>query len=185
MKVDLRFRQRIGSLLLDRVLRGKDQERRRQWERLVADRHLMLLHRLEQRALHLRRGAVDLVGENDVGEDRPALGREDAVARVVDEGADQVGGQQVGGELQPVEAGVDGLRQGLHRQRLGQAGHALEQDVPVGEQADQHAVDDVALADDDLADLLAQPVDERRRVLDLLIDHCGISLHSPSPPDAR
>jgi hypothetical protein len=31
----------------------------------------VLLHRFEQRRLRLRRRAVDLVGEDDVGEDRP------------------------------------------------------------------------------------------------------------------
>jgi hypothetical protein len=36
----------------------------------------VLLHRLEQRALRLRRGAVDLVGEDDVGEDRALAERE-------------------------------------------------------------------------------------------------------------
>ena len=46
-----------------------------------------------------------------------------------------------------------GARQGADRQGLGQAGHALEQDVAVGHQAQQQAFDHVALADDDLADL--------------------------------
>ena len=35
------------------------------------DRHLPLLHRLEQRGLGLRRRAVDLVAEQEVREDRP------------------------------------------------------------------------------------------------------------------
>jgi hypothetical protein len=33
--------------------------------------HLLLLHRLEQRRLRLGGRAVDLVAEDDVGEDRP------------------------------------------------------------------------------------------------------------------
>jgi hypothetical protein len=36
-----------------------------------ADRHLPLLHRLQQRRLRLGRRAVDLVGQQHVGEDRP------------------------------------------------------------------------------------------------------------------
>jgi hypothetical protein len=39
----------------------------------AGDGHLALLHRLEQRRLHLGRRAVDLVGEHDVGEDRAGL----------------------------------------------------------------------------------------------------------------
>ena len=46
----------------------------RQRSRLALDRHLALLHRLEQRRLGLRWGAVDLVGEQDVGEDRARAG---------------------------------------------------------------------------------------------------------------
>ena len=57
----------------------------------VADRDLALLHHLEQRRLHLRRGAVDLVGEQEVAEDGAELGLEAAVARAVDARADEVG----------------------------------------------------------------------------------------------
>ncbi len=55
----------------------------------------------------------------------------------------------------------DRLGERLHRERLGEAGHALEQDVAAGEQADQQAVDQVALADDDGADLFAEAVERR------------------------
>ena len=40
-----------------------------------------------------------------------------------------------------------------HGQRLGQAGHALEQAVAAGEQAHEEALDGAVLADDDLLDL--------------------------------
>ncbi len=71
--VHLRLGQGVGAFLLDRVLRREHEERVGQGMRLVADRHLPLLHRFEERALHLRRRAVDLVREHDVGEDRALL----------------------------------------------------------------------------------------------------------------
>ena len=71
--VDLGLGQRIGAFLLDRVLRGQHQERLGQRIGLVADGDLPLLHRFEQRALHLGRRAVDFVGQDDVGEDRALL----------------------------------------------------------------------------------------------------------------
>ena len=72
--VELRLRERVGALVLDRVLGREHDERRRERPRLALDRDLPLLHRLEQRGLRLRRGAVDLVGEEEVGEDRARAG---------------------------------------------------------------------------------------------------------------
>ena len=68
--VELGLGQRIGPLLLDRVLRGQDEEGVGQAVPLAADGDLALLHRLEEGRLGLGRGAVDLVGQDDVGEDR-------------------------------------------------------------------------------------------------------------------
>jgi hypothetical protein len=41
----------------------------------------VLLHRLEQRALRLRAGAVDLVGEDDLREDRARMEAEARASR--------------------------------------------------------------------------------------------------------
>ena len=158
--IHLRFRQRIRAFLLDRILRGEDDERVRQRVAAVADRDLALLHGLEQRALHLGGGAVDLVRQHQVREDGAELRRELALLLVVDHGADEVGRKQVGRELHAGEFRGDRVAQRAHGQRLREAGDTLEQDVTAGEQADQHALDHVALTDDDLADLVGQAVDE-------------------------
>ena len=42
--VQLRLRQRIRPLLLNRILRRQRHERRRQWQGLSVNRHLRLLH---------------------------------------------------------------------------------------------------------------------------------------------
>ena len=93
----------------------------------------------------------------------PSLGENFGFLRVVDHGADQVGGQQVGGELEAGEAGVERAGEGLDREGLGQSGHAFEQDVAVAEQADEQAVDQPFLADEDVAHFvfhgLIQPLD--------------------------
>ena len=67
--------------------------------RVHVDRDAPLLHALQQAGLRLRRRAVDLVDEHDVGEDRPGPELEALVALVEDVRADDVGGQQVGGAL--------------------------------------------------------------------------------------
>ena len=61
-----------------------------------------LLHRFEQRGLGFRRGAVDLVGEHEIGEDRAGLEAQSLVAALVglhDHAADDVGRHQVRSEL--------------------------------------------------------------------------------------
>jgi hypothetical protein len=53
---------------LDGVLGGQHEERGLQRVPLAGDGHALLGHGLEQGALRLGRGAVDLVGQQDVGE---------------------------------------------------------------------------------------------------------------------
>ena len=78
-----------------------------------------------------------------------------AAVLVEDLGAGDVGRHQVGRELDALEAQVEDLRQRLDQQRLGQPGHAGEQAVAAGEERDQDLIDDLVLADDDLAQLAA------------------------------
>ena len=153
--VELGLGQRVGALHLERVLRGEHEERRLEREPLAGDRDLVLLHRLEQARLGLGRGAVDLVGEDEVREDRAGLEAEDALAALLDEDvrAGDVGRHQVGRELDAVERAVDDVGDGPDEHRLAEPGHALEQHVAVGEEAGQRLADELALADDDAADL--------------------------------
>ena len=67
-------------------------------------------------------------------------------------GAENVGGHQVGRELDAarVEAERDAHR--FHELGLGEAGHADQQRVAAGEHRDQRAVDDALLSEDDGAD---------------------------------
>ena len=71
--IELRFRQRIGALLLDRVFGGQHHEEIRHLVGLAGDGDLALFHRFKQRGLDLGRRAVDLVGKHKVGEDRTLL----------------------------------------------------------------------------------------------------------------
>ena len=67
----LGFGQRIGAFLLDRVLRGQHEERIVELVADAADGDLPLLHGFEQGGLGLGRRAVDFVGQDHVGEQRP------------------------------------------------------------------------------------------------------------------
>ena len=169
--VELRLGQRIGALVLDRVLGGDHHERAGQRVGRAVDRHLRLPHGLEEGRLGLRRRAVDLIGEDDVPEHGSGPELELAVVAVPHRDAHHIGGQQVGGELQAAEGAVD--RGG---QRLGQAGlahprHVLDEQVPLGDQAQQHELDHLGFALDDPLDV----VEERAVVVGEGLSHGGLT----------
>ena len=154
--VELRFRQGVGTLLLDRVLRG--QHKKRLWQREDAAGHgdVMFLHGLEQCGLRLGRRAVDFVGEDDVGEDRslyelklpPALG-----GLLQDIRAGDVGRHQVGRELNAVEVERHHPGQRVDHECLSQARYSHEQRVAAREDGDEQALNDLVLSYDDLGHL--------------------------------
>src|SRR5439155_1176208 len=107
----------------------------------------------EERALHFRRRAVDLIREEKVGEHRAERCLEVAGALVVDPCADEVGGNQVGRELDPLEVSGDRLRDRLYREGLSETGYPFDKQVATREETDHEALDQVVLPDDHLLDL--------------------------------
>ena len=165
--VELRLGQRVGALVLHRVLRGDDDERIGQRVGLALDRDLALLHRLEQRGLRLRRRAVDLVGQQDVGEHGPGPEPEPAATghpTVEDELTGHVGGHEVGRELDPLDVEVECGGERLDDEGLGHARHALEQHVPPGQQRRHQARQGAVLPHHHLGHLVAHREDGGTRV---------------------
>ena len=68
--IELRLGEWVGALVLHGVLGGHDEKAIAERAALAVGGDLALLHRLEERRLGLGRRAVDLVGEQRVGEDR-------------------------------------------------------------------------------------------------------------------
>ena len=167
--VELGFRQRIGAFLLQRVLGGEHMERLRQVVALAGDGDVPLLHRLQQRRLRARAGAVDFVGHQQLGEDRPldeAEGAAAAIAFFEHFGAQDVGWHQVGGELDALAFHAQHDAQGLDQLGLGEARHADQKQMATRQKRNECLIDDVLLAINDLADgragcpqLAAQPFD--------------------------
>ncbi len=79
----------------------------------------------------------------------PLLGVDD------DGGAGDVGGHEVGRELDAPEVEREGAGKGADEEGFTEAGDAFKQRMPVTEEADEDAVDDVFLSDDNAPDLLA------------------------------
>ncbi len=127
--VNLGLGERIGPLLFDGILRGEHHEGRGENVRFLTDGDRPFLHRLQEGRLHLRRRAVHLVGEEDVGEDGPFAREKIELLRVVDTSADEVRREQVRGELDPVETRVDTAGEGAHGEVLARPA-VLERSCP-------------------------------------------------------
>ena len=157
--IELSLGQRVGAFLFDRVLRRHHHEQVRQLIGGHPDGDLPLGHRFEQRRLHLGGCAVDLVSQDQVVEQRPALEAETAFLRPVDVGAGEVGGQHVGGELHSLKIAFDGVCHGLHSAGLRQAGRAFDQQVTIGEQRHQQPLDQRRLTQHLPFEIAAQSVE--------------------------
>ena len=139
--------------------------------------------------LGLGRRPVDLVGQHEVGEHRALAELEPSRRRVEHDGARDVGGQQVGGELDAAEGQAGDGGQRAHSERLGHAGEVVEQHVAVGQQPGQHQLEHGALADDGPLDLVEDGRRPRRRVGEAEGDRAraqtvtpwGLRPHTPSP----
>src|SRR5262245_38635597 len=66
----------------------------------------------------------------------------------------------------------------FHGKRLGQARHAFEEDMAIGEQADDQTLNEVGLPDDDLAEFVEERAGEGAGLLDFLVDGGDSGVHA-------
>jgi len=156
-------------LHFERVLRREHQERLRDRVLRAADGDVLLLHRLEQRGLRLRRGAVDFIRQEQVRKHRPRLEAERFLPVLIlgdDVCADDVRRHQVRRELDARELEIHRLPKRAHQHRLASPGTPVEQHMPAGEERDQHAFDDVVLPDHHFMHLVEDPLERGAEGLD-------------------
>ncbi len=125
---------------------------------VAGDGDRALLHRFQHRRLRFGRGAIDFVGQADLREDRSALEFEEspAIGRFHHHvRAQDIGGHQIGRELDAREVQIEHFGQRAHQQRFAQARHAFQQAMAADEQAREHAVHHFVVPHDHAADLLA------------------------------
>ena len=154
--IQLRFGQRVGAFLLDRVLRRQHVERLGQAMFNARDADPAFLHRLQKCGLGARAGAVDFVRHQELAEHRPRHEAKAAPAVFVDILGFKPGDfrwHQIGGELDAVGVQAEHHRQGFHQPAFAQARHADQQHMAAGEQADQGLVNHVNLAMNGASDL--------------------------------
>jgi len=93
----------------------------------AGDGDMAFLHGLQQRRLGARRGTVDLVRHQELGEDRAgdeAEGAAPARALLQHLGAEDIGGHQVRRELHAPRIEAEHGAERLHQLGLGEAGYA-------------------------------------------------------------
>jgi hypothetical protein len=92
------------------------------------------LHDFEEGGLGFGGGAVDFVGEEELGEDG-ALADAELLGGEVEEGvAGDVRGHQIGGELDAAEGAAEGAGESEDEVGFAEAGFAFEEDVAAGEE---------------------------------------------------
>ena len=147
--VELGLGQRIGTLLLQRVLGRQHMERRGHIIAHPRHRDVMLLHRLQQRRLGLGAGAIDLVSHQQLGKHRPFHEPEAATAAgcfIQHLGANDVRRHQVRCELDALAVSAEDRAQRLNELGLAQARHADQERMTSGKQRHQRLLDDGVLA---------------------------------------
>ena len=133
--------------------------------------------------MRLRRGAVDLVGEDQIREERALLELElMAAALAFDQHvrAADVGGHHVRRELDARKGEIDGAAEGADEVGLAQSGNALEQHVAAREERHQDPLDDFVLADDRTPDLLANAAMDRPELRGGFLGYLGFTHESVS-----
>ena len=172
--VELRLGQRKGAGEVLGVLRGDHQERLGQRQRAAVERHLTVVHRLEQRRLGARARAVDFVGEQDVREDRTLAQHELATPLIVDRHTEHVARQEVARELDASQLAAHRPGERARQRRLADARYVLDQNVPAREQRDQRQLDGVGLA---LQRAFDGPAEFDQALDALGVDHHGRRRH--------
>ena len=141
-----------------RILRGDHEERHGQGACGALDGHLPLLHRFQQRALRLGCGAVYLVGKDHLREDRAGMEFEHAAGLIaactlIYRHAEDVGRQQVAGELDALELQAQRAREHQRQRGLADSGHVFDEQVAVRQQTSERQPDLLRLAENDLLGL--------------------------------
>jgi len=155
--VDLRFGQRIGAFLFQRILRRQHQKRIGQGIGLIADGDLAFLHGFQERALHFRRRAIDLIRENEIAEDRtPAWCGRRRPGGCRSWCRQYRPGSMSGVNCRALEAHGNRTGQGFSAKVLANPGTPSKRTWPVGEQRDQQPVQQMLLTDDDARHLHLQ-----------------------------
>src|SRR5215469_3129967 len=92
-------------------------------------RDLPFIHRFQQGGLSFWGGAVDFIGQQNIGEAWGSFELKLLLSGRIDGDTEYGAGQHVSGKLHALEATVQSARDGLSEGRLADARHAFDQQV--------------------------------------------------------
>ena len=170
--VQLSFRKRERALIFDWVLGPDDDKWFRQDGGFSFKGDLTLLHGFEQSGLGFRRGAVDLIREDDIGKDGSSPKDEIAFRAVVNIPPSDVCGEQIWGKLDSLEVKTEGGCQAFCDQGFSQARKIFNQDMPAGEDGCQNDFQGFAFSDDRLFNFYKNIVAEGGYFFELASFNC-------------
>ena len=168
--IELGFWEWVGAFLFDGILGSEDEERFFEGEAMFTGVDLLLLHGLEESGLGFGWGAVNFVGENDIGEDGAFDEFESAATWLIgfleDFRAGDVTGHEIWGELDAIEVEGHQVGEGVNEEGFGEAWDAHEEGVTAGEDAGEELFDDRVLADDNFPEFGTDPAIEFAEFID-------------------
>ena len=124
--------------------------------RMAVDGYLAFVHGFEQGRLRLGRGAVDLIGQQHIGEHRARLKLELLLHRGVHRNSKHIGRQHVAGELETLERAIQRAGQSMGQRGLAHSWNTFNEQVPARQHGDQSEPDHLIIAANDLAKRLFQ-----------------------------
>ena len=130
--------------------------------RFAVHADLRFVHGFEQRGLRARRGAIDFVSKDDVGEKRPRAKFKFAVLRIENADAEHVAGKQIRGELNALEAAVKRFGQRLGQRGLADTGDVFDEQVAAREKRDERELDGLFFAENSARNAALQLRDDLR-----------------------
>ena len=171
--IELSFGKGKSALVVNRVLSGDDQERRRQLVGRTVNRDAAFSHRFEQRRLSSRRGAVDFIRQHNLSENRAGAKLKFAGLLIEYRRPGYVGRQQIGRTLNSLELASNASRQRASEHRLCDTGNILQKKMAFAEPRDHGEDKLLPLADDRLFDIGDNGLGGFTDRCDLLICHSG------------
>ncbi len=170
--VQLAFREGVGAVVLEGILGRQHQEGSRKLECLVVDCDRSLLHGLQEPALGSGRSPVDLVGQENVGENGSRPGLELGGPGIVEGHSQDIGGEEITGELDSPESQPQASSKGMGQGSLPNTRDVLEKDMPTSEKSCKGEANYLPLSVEDTLDLVNQAFKEFLPGSNCPICHC-------------